>query len=213
MADSKLTALTALTGANVASNDVLEITDISDTTMDASGTSKKINASELAAAVFALAALFPPHTMHPGFWYNTCQIGQATRYWRGLGAGDISKIAVHVVGSSGNVSAGVYRNSGSGQSAVPSTRLATSGAVACPAAGYAEISLGATVTFLPGDWFGFSSDNTTVSVKGNGTNNGVNSNAAKGYLHSEGSVHPIPTTPSASPTYIIGIPAGLIGVA
>lgn len=47
MTDSKITDLTALTGANLATGDVFEVSDVSDTTMDASGTSKKIAASEL----------------------------------------------------------------------------------------------------------------------------------------------------------------------
>lgn len=48
MADTKITALTALTGANTATTDVLPLVDISDTTMAASGTTKKIDVSELA---------------------------------------------------------------------------------------------------------------------------------------------------------------------
>jgi hypothetical protein len=47
MADSKISALTALTGANSAPGDLLEIVDISDTTMAASGTNKKITREEL----------------------------------------------------------------------------------------------------------------------------------------------------------------------
>jgi len=48
VADTKITALTALTGANTATTDVLPLVDISDTTMAASGTTKKIDVSELA---------------------------------------------------------------------------------------------------------------------------------------------------------------------
>jgi hypothetical protein len=47
MPDAKITALTALAAANVASTDVLAIVDISDTTQDASGTSKKITVGDL----------------------------------------------------------------------------------------------------------------------------------------------------------------------
>lgn len=57
MADSKLTALTALTGAGLAASDVFEVTDISDTSMDASGTSKKMQADELAKGLGPLVAL------------------------------------------------------------------------------------------------------------------------------------------------------------
>lgn len=59
MADSKLTALTALTGATIATGDVFEVTDISDTTMDASGTSKKISLDELAKGLAALGYVKP----------------------------------------------------------------------------------------------------------------------------------------------------------
>lgn len=48
MADSKITGLTSLTGANVVDADVVPIVDVSDTTMAASGTNKKITAAQLA---------------------------------------------------------------------------------------------------------------------------------------------------------------------
>lgn len=51
MADTKTTALTSITGANVADDDVVPIVDISDTSMAASGTTKKITALELARAI------------------------------------------------------------------------------------------------------------------------------------------------------------------
>lgn len=47
MADTRITALTALTGDVVATGDLLPIVDISDTTMAASGTTKNITAAEL----------------------------------------------------------------------------------------------------------------------------------------------------------------------
>lgn len=52
MADTKISALTQLTGADsVAATDELELVDKSDTTMDASGTNKRITAADLAQAV------------------------------------------------------------------------------------------------------------------------------------------------------------------
>lgn len=52
MADTKISALTQLTGADsVAASDELELVDKSDTTMDASGTNKRITAADLAQAV------------------------------------------------------------------------------------------------------------------------------------------------------------------
>lgn len=59
MADTKISALTALTGANVATADELVLVDKSDTTMAASGTDKRITAAELIAAVMR-ADLNPP---------------------------------------------------------------------------------------------------------------------------------------------------------
>src|SRR6185312_15262606 len=57
MADSKVTALAALTGAGVASGDKLLIIDVSDTSMAPTGTDKNITASELATAIATLASL------------------------------------------------------------------------------------------------------------------------------------------------------------
>jgi hypothetical protein len=50
MTDKKITQLTAITGANAVAGDQLAIVDVSDTTMSASGTTKKIALSELQAA-------------------------------------------------------------------------------------------------------------------------------------------------------------------
>ncbi len=47
MADTKITGLTALTGANSAPGDLLTLVDVSDTTMDAAGTNKSITRQEL----------------------------------------------------------------------------------------------------------------------------------------------------------------------
>lgn len=47
MADTKLSALTAQTGAGAATGDLVETVDISDTTMAASGTNKKMTLAEL----------------------------------------------------------------------------------------------------------------------------------------------------------------------
>jgi len=47
VADTKVTALTALTGANSAPGDLLTLVDVSDTTMDAAGTNKSITRQEL----------------------------------------------------------------------------------------------------------------------------------------------------------------------
>src|SRR5881394_3644559 len=54
MADSKITALAALTGANLATTDAFQVVDVSDTTMDATGTNKKMSGTELATGMATL---------------------------------------------------------------------------------------------------------------------------------------------------------------
>lgn len=56
MADSLLANLTALTGATTASGDLLFISDISDTTLDATGTAKKITAGELLIGLASISS-------------------------------------------------------------------------------------------------------------------------------------------------------------
>jgi hypothetical protein len=50
MADTKISALAALTGASVADTDLFVLVDVSDTSMAASGTDKNITAAELEVA-------------------------------------------------------------------------------------------------------------------------------------------------------------------
>lgn len=50
MADQKISQLTSLTGANTASGDLVTVVDISDTTMGASGTNKKMTLAEFQAS-------------------------------------------------------------------------------------------------------------------------------------------------------------------
>lgn len=57
MADTKITDLTALTGANSASTDLAVVVDVSDSTMAASGTDKKMTLAELAAGLATHGAL------------------------------------------------------------------------------------------------------------------------------------------------------------
>jgi hypothetical protein len=51
MADAKITDLASITGANTASGDQLVMVDVSDTSMAASGTDKKITRDELKVAL------------------------------------------------------------------------------------------------------------------------------------------------------------------
>jgi hypothetical protein len=147
------------------------------------------------------------YTVDPGESLLSAQtFGTANRcaYMRVQQGGLISKVGLQVGVSSGNVSVAVYRNSGVGRDAVPGARLATSGAVACPAAGFQEISLGSTVEVRAGDWIGFSCDNITASFIASSTAGpiGTASPLHAGRVAFEASAHPCPSTPTpvAGPT-------------
>lgn len=133
-------------------------------------------------------------------------------YLRSRDGGTISKIGLFVSTSSGNISVAAYRNSGSGRSAVPATRLATSGAVACPgASAYAEVSLGATVTLLPGDWLFLSADNNTATFR-TSLSGAADNNIGLGRQFRQTTAHPAPSPPGTLISSV-GRPIVLIGVA
>jgi hypothetical protein len=117
---------------------------------------------------------------------------------RAVGKASISNIGMRVTTASGNISVGLYVNSGSGRTAVPGTRVATSGAVACPIAGDATVSIGATVAVTHGShWFGMSCDNTTAAfIEHTGGN--VQS-IAQGWMGFMAGAHPIPDPVTLTP--------------
>ncbi len=57
MADTRVSALTSLNGADIVAADLIDIVDVSDTTMAASGTSKKVPITDLITALRALGDL------------------------------------------------------------------------------------------------------------------------------------------------------------
>jgi hypothetical protein len=107
----------------------------------------------------------------------------------------ITKIGVSVTVASGNVSVAAYANTGVGRAATPGTQLATSGAVACPAAGYREIALPNAVRVNAGDWLGLSVDNTTASFAA-GSGPGAN-DIQLGVCLYQDTAHPAPATPAS----------------
>lgn len=122
-------------------------------------------------------------------------VGAANRalFARTANGGTITGITIEVGTSSGNISVAVYRNTGSGSAARPGTRVATSGAVACPATGAQTVALGSTVTVQPGDWLALSADNNTATFRR--LLGGQTSSTA--YLHLCGlmeTAHPAPTS-------------------
>jgi hypothetical protein len=153
-----------------------------------------------------------PCTFDPRFLAATTTLNanQAV-YLRVRGRGLISKIGLHVGVASGNIAVAVYSNNGDpGRSARPTTRKATSGSVACPAAGYAEVSLGASVYVDDGDWFVLVADNTTASFYRAGAG-GFSSTIANGYSHHESSAFPPPATATVSTGAVFSVV--LVGVA
>lgn len=129
-------------------------------------------------------------------------------YTRAIGGGTITKIGLEVGTASGNISVAVYRNSGSGRSAVPSGSVVlSSGAVACPATGYQEVSLGGSVVVNPGDWLCLTCDNTTATfARATCTATAIQS----GFLYRQDTAHPAPGT--VGTLAVSGISPVLIGV-
>lgn len=126
---------------------------------------------------------------------TTMGVANDAMFYRVIGGGTISKVGLRVFTSSGNISVAAYRNSGVGRAGVPGTRLATSGAVACPATGYAEVSLGASIVLNSGDWLAISADNTTATFAcfvSSMTTNDI----AKAVALVQAAAHPAPSAPA-----------------
>lgn len=133
-------------------------------------------------------------------------------YMRVRDAGPITKIGLTIGTQSGNICVGVHRNTGKGRTAVPGALVSTSGAVACPAAGYREISLGTPCFVREGDWFGLSVDNTTVTVGVLLTAANATNAIGNGRQCRQLTAHPLPTTPSGLAS-TVGYTFVLVGVA
>ena len=125
-------------------------------------------------------------------------VANRCRYFRTIGTGQIGSVGVHVAVSSGVIGVAVYDNSGEGQNAVPITRLATSGTVACPAGGFAAVSIAGTVTMgtTGQHWFALSANNTSATFHTGATSIGAEWTPI-GVAWSEEAAHPPPGTPLA----------------
>lgn len=139
-------------------------------------------------------------------------VASSALFYRVRDGGVISKIAFEVTTSSGNISVGVYANSGQGKAAVPAARKATSGALACPAVGYQEISLGGSVAVAAGEWLAISSDNVTAAFRSVLTAELTSQLGAGRCYKQAGGAHPLPATPGTL-TAITGRAIVLEGVA
>jgi hypothetical protein len=155
-----------------------------------------------------------PFTVDPGAIRGTDSLplpaANNSVYQRVREGGTITKVGMQVAVSSGNISVAVYRNSGTARSAVPGTRLATTGAIACPSAGYAEVTLDASATLYAGDWISLSADNGTATFR-TLLANVFDSNLGLGRQLRQASAHPAPSTP-ASLIGTIGNTFVLVGV-
>lgn len=190
-----------------------EITDGTLTTAD-------VDTSSFDARYALVAAPFGfPYTIDPGdlrFLATSTDVlavqgANAAHYLRVIGGGSVSKIGLLVNTQSGNICASVHSNSGTGRLAVPGTRVATTGSIACPAAGYRELDLGGSVTVSPGDWIGLGADNTTAKF-GTMLGSAGDSNIGLGRQFRQASAFPAPSPPS-SLTATLGYDFCLVGVA
>lgn len=134
-----------------------------------------------------------PFTADPGYAHETVRAPGAnvTRYMRVIGGGAITKVGMHVGASSGNISVAHYSASGSGRSAVPGTRVATTGAIASPGTGYREVNL--STTLVAGDFLAISADNNTFTIYVAGSFFSAASAIAAGRNYAQGSAHPCPS--------------------
>jgi hypothetical protein len=152
------------------------------------------------------------YTVDPALCTTLSGITTANRgvYGRVVGSGSVSKIGLEIGASSGNICVAVYRNTGTGRTSAPGTRLATSGSVACPSTGFAEVALGATVDVQQGDWFYIGADNTTATFRVVHTTGAANGLAAGRWAFADANF-PAP----ASPTPSAGFNRGycLVGIA
>lgn len=113
-----------------------------------------------------VAVPLPPHTVdprHPSL-QTTAVAANRLDLQRVFGAPQrISKLAVSVGTSAGNLCLAVYSNTGVGTAARPAARLATTGSVPCPATGVAVVPLTAAVDVTPEMWFGIVCDSGTAT--------------------------------------------------
>lgn len=117
-----------------------------------------------------------------------------TQYMRLRGGGTaITKLAIEVGVASGNISVATLANNGSGgRAAAPAARTQTSGAVACPASGYAEVALGGSATPAVGSWAALSCDNSTASFARGPAVPGSNVAIEQGLMSLQTTAHPVP---------------------
>lgn len=146
----------------------------------------------------AATALFPPSSMDPRVALPAdvavvTSAANSALYYRVRDGADITGIMLEVTTQSGNISVGVFANSGQGRAAVPTVRKATSGAVSCPAVGVQTVNLAAGVRVEPGDWIAISADNTTAAFR-SGLTSEISTVLANGLGYKQATAHPLPSS-------------------
>lgn len=120
----------------------------------------------------------------------------------------VRKVRMSVGTSSGNVGFAIYNTTGSGITAAPNARQATTGAIAAPASGRISVDLGSTVTGVGqgSHWFAWSSDTTVFTITG--LTNTVTTTYQGGLIAAQTTAHPPPAT--AAPTATTATPGHFI---
>lgn len=150
-----------------------------------------------------------PHTFSPAAYTGDALVFNNVVILRARDSGTISKIGLWVGVQSGNIEVGVLRAS-SGV-AVPTTRVITSGSVACPAIGYREIALGASVYVNEQtDYLYIAADNNLMKAGVSGVGGQIKAAWAKGLAYFQ-TVYPCPspaapTVGDTAPFILVGLP-------
>lgn len=141
----------------------------------------------------------PAHSFPPLAWAsNTAVIANTVYYLRVLAGhtAAASKVRIRVATSTGNVAVAAY--GGGSLSVASASRLATSGSVACPAIGVADVSFTAAADITTGDWLCIGADAAASFGRvGGGADPSVNT-WGEGTSYRE-VVYPPPATVAASP--------------
>jgi hypothetical protein len=167
----KISDLTAITGANLASTDEIEVVDVSDTTMASTGTNKQTTLADLAAssAFTTTYAAFPSeqtaqyrsgggYVAHPiGSNWSTNNPANGTLIFTSFVAPattTIDRIGIDV-SSAGTAAVSVHRlGIWANSSNVPGTLLVDAGTVATDSTGFKEITISQSVTVGTRYWLG-----------------------------------------------------------
>ena len=197
--DYSISKPTAGTSRSTSPTEVEILTDVSDTIADVGS---RLDTLEGGAFDGVLLTIDP----RVGGGAATWPAANRCAFVRLRDGGPINAVGFEVAVSSGNVSVAAYSNTGTGRAAAPGPRLATSGSVACPAAGFATVALGSTISVEAGDWLALSVDNVTASIV---RNTAGSANLVAGLAGYQASAFPCPTTPTIGGTSIIPVLLGL----